>query len=240
MLKPTLQIPVACVLCALAAVGCKETVEGKHLDTQGIAMVVDVTAKDDSKSEMRIEFLAGGDESNTFVNLEDDEVKVGAGGKTKVIDPQDKGEYETTFATAAGGTEFTVALDRSDADKDDATDNSGVLPEPFTASVDGSGDHSRKNAVTIKWDPSGDADEVRIDIDGDCVFFTFVDEQADDGEYIVAADELTPISDEDKQKSCEATVTVTRTIFGTTDAVFDPESKFRLHQVRSATFQSVP
>lgn len=227
------------VLCGFAGAGCKETVEGEFLDTQGIALVADVTAKSDKESKVELSFLTGGDESNTYVNLSDDKVTVTGDGVAKVLKAESKGEYEGTFASGKGGAKFSVALDRSDKDQDDATSNSGTLPEPFTVSVDGAGDLSRQDALTIRWEPYGDAEEVRVNIDGDCIFFTFEDTEDDDGEFTVEKQGLI-FGDEDKEADCEVTVTVTRTRRGSTDKVFDPESKLRLHQVRSTTFTSVP
>jgi hypothetical protein len=191
---------------------------------------------------MEIDFVTGGDESNTYVNLSADEVTVGADGEDKVIDADSKGEYETTFDTGAGGTVFTLALDRSDADKTDASENEGTLPEPFTVMIEPAGEISRSEDLTILWDPSGDADEIRVDVDGDCVFFTFESSEDDDGEFVIAAGDLILGGDSanDDEGPCEVEVTVTKTNHGTTDETFDPESHFRLHQVRSATYDSIP
>lgn len=225
----------------LALMGCKETVEGKYLDTEGIALVADVTAESEKKSTMEIDFLTGGDESNTFVDLSDDDVTASGEGDKKTISPDSKGEYDTTFNTGKSGAVFTIGLARAEKDKTDALKTKGTLPDTFDVSVMQSGDVSRADdALTILWDPSDTADEVQIDIDGECVFFTFESGEEDDGEFTVEKTELIFGGDDDKKKDCEVTVTVTRTNFGTVDSVFDPESKFRLHQVRSTTFQSVP
>ena len=42
--------------------GCKETVEGEFLDTEGIAIRVNVTATSEDSSSMDIDFVVGGDE----------------------------------------------------------------------------------------------------------------------------------------------------------------------------------
>jgi hypothetical protein len=230
------------VLCGFASTGCKETVQGKYLDTEGIALVADVTAETDKESTVELSFLTGGDESNTYVDLAADKVTVTGDGVGKVLSAKSKGEYATKFASGAGGAKFSVALNRMESDKTDALKTSGTLPEPFKVSVDAAGDASRQDALTIKWAPFGEADSVRVDIDGDCVFFTFQDGEADDGEFVVPKNELIFGSDPKKDDggNCDAVVTITRTRNGTVDKVFDTESKLRLHQVRSATFPSVP
>lgn len=229
------------VLSALLG-GCEETVEGKYLDTEGIAMVVDVTATDDSSSEMKIEFLVGGDESNTYVDLADDKVIASGGDQAKMLAADDIGRYDADFHTGAADTEYTVSLDRVAEDKKDAPDSSGTLPEPFTLALDMQGDVSRQDPLTVTWDPSGTADEVKVDVDGDCVFYTFDSGEDDDGSFTFPANDFIFGGDpaDDDKGSCEATVTITRTRFGETDPVFDSESKFRLHQVRSLKFNSVP
>lgn len=219
--------------------GCEETVEGKYLDTEGIAMVVDVTARSESAAEMTIEFLSGGDESNTYVDLQDDAVTATGGDEELELAQDRTGRYSADFGTGEGGAEFTVSLDRSDEDKSDALDSGGVLPEPFTITLEPAGDVSRAEALTVRWDPSGGADEVRIDADGDCLFFTFVTDETDDGEYVIEAGDFV-FGSSDDEGDCEASVTVTRTSFGEVDPVFDSESKFRLHQERSVTFTSTP
>lgn len=219
--------------------GCEETVDGEYLDTEGIAIVVDVTARDDNSSEMDIEFLVGGDESNTYVDLSADTVTATGGDQARTLGADDKGRYDAEFDTGAADTEFTVSLERSDEDKADALDSGGVLPEPFTLSLDADGEISRQDALTVSWDPSGTADQVKVDVDGDCTFFTFDGGEPDNGSFTFPAGEFVLGSTDDKG-DCEATLTVTRTNFGTTDPVFDSESKFRLHQVRSMTFTSVP
>jgi hypothetical protein len=225
-----------------ALTGCKETVEGKYLDTEGIALVAEVTAEADNKSSMTIDFLTGGDESNTYVDLSADEVTASGGGVKKTISAADQGEYDTSFATGKPGTAFTIGLTRSAKDKTDASKTSGKLPDNFKVTLDQDGDISRTDALTILWDPSGSADEVKIDIDGDCLFFVFEGHEPDDGKFTVPAKDLIFGGDpkKDDKGSCEATVTVTRTNLGEVDPVFDTESKFRLNLVRSTTFQSVP
>jgi hypothetical protein len=236
--KCVVALSAACVAALMG--GCKETVEGKFLDTQGIAMLADVTADGTDSADVSIDFVAGGDESNTYVNLGDDRVIVGVDGKKGDASAESKGEYEFAASTGEGGTQFSIALDRQDAEKEDATKNMGTLPDDFEVMI-AAGDHSRREALTIEWDPSGDADEVRIDLDGDCVFFTFESGEADDGEFVIPADELIFGSDpaQDDEGTCEVTATVTRTNHGTIDPVFDLESHFDLHQVRTAKFTSV-
>jgi hypothetical protein len=123
--------------------GCEETVEGRYLDTEGIAMLVEVTARSDRASEMEIEFKAGGDESNTYVDLGDDTVSASGGDEDLELDHRRTGRYTADFTTGEGGTEFSVSLDRSDEGKSDALDSHGVLPEPFGITVEPAGDVSR-------------------------------------------------------------------------------------------------
>ena len=56
-------------LVGLSLAGCKETIGSEHIRTGGIAMVTEVIASSESRTRVRTELLAGGDESNTGVNL---------------------------------------------------------------------------------------------------------------------------------------------------------------------------
>jgi len=225
----------------LCSLGCKETVAGQYLDTEGIALLAEVTAESEDASKITVDFVVGGDESNTYVDLVDDEVSATGDGEAKILAAKSKGQYKTSFKSGASGALFKVELDRSDADKKDAKASKGTLPDSFEVTVSPTGDVSRGDDLTVHWDPSGDSDEVRVDVDGDCLFFTFEDGLDDDGEFVIPAGDLVFGGDatDDKEGTCEAKVTVTKTNHGTTDPIFDSESYFRLHQVRSATFNSV-
>jgi hypothetical protein len=226
--------------CGLAAAGCKETVEGKYLDTEGIALVADVTAESAGKASVELAFKSGGDESNTYVDLGDDKVTVTGDGKGKVLNAKARGEYETSFDLSKADAEFSIALDRKDADKKDAKSTSGKLPKDFDVTIDASGDVSRQDELVVQWSPSGENGVVvEVDLDGDCISFTFKSGEKDDGEFVVPAKDLIFGGKDDDEGDCEVQATVTRTRNGDVDDVFDSESKLRLHQVRKATFTSV-
>ncbi|MDH5675686.1 MAG: hypothetical protein OEZ06_26415 [Myxococcales bacterium] len=233
---------VLALVAPMAVSGCKETVSGDYLDTEGIAMVADVRAFSDTKAEVDIEFLVGGDESNTYVDLSDDELVIKGGDQSKTVSQSAVGEYSASFSSGEAGTEYRIELDREDPNRADAFDNVGTLPEAFTIGIEPGGEVSRQEMLTVTWEPSGSDDDMRIDLDGDCIFFTFKSGEADDGVFAIEANDLIFGGDpaDDDKGECEVEVTVTRTRKGETDSIFDAESKLRLHQVRSTTYRSLP
>jgi hypothetical protein len=84
-----------------------------------------------SSSEVEAILRVGGDESNTYVILENgDKLVCDVGGEKKDLQSESEGVYRTSFATAAADTEFKLALEREK--DDDAVGNSVKLPAPFT------------------------------------------------------------------------------------------------------------
>src|SRR4051812_48880799 len=85
--------------CAL--LGCKETTSSKNIRTGGIAMLTEVTAKDDSHTRVRTELRVGGDESNTYVLLQgQDSLIASADGDDQEMEAVEKGVYEAEFDVA--------------------------------------------------------------------------------------------------------------------------------------------
>ena len=226
-------------LVGLAAVGCsKETTGSSNIKTGGIAALIDVYAEDDTTATVHVELRVGGDSSNAYVDLEgSDTLTATAGGKTKTLSVVDSGIYEADFSGLEPGTEFTVSLDRPDDTT--ASDNSGTLPDPFDLD-EPAGDLSRKDdPLEVTWAPADTGDDMKLEIDGKCIFSFSEGGLADSGAYTVAAGELDSTGN-DMPESCNLTAELTRTKEGSADTAFDPESHFRLHQVRSAKFASNP
>lgn len=222
----------------LSALGCsKETTSSSNIKTGGIAALIDVYADDDTTATVHVELRVGGSSSNTFVALEGgDSLTATAAGKTKTLTSIDTGIYEADFSGVEGGTEFQVTLDRPDDET--ASDNNGVLPEPFSLD-DPASDLSRKDDdLPLTWAPADTGDGMHVEIDGDCVF-RYKHDMSDTGSYTVAAGQIDSTGG-DKPETCDLTAHVERNSDGSADTLFDPESYFKLHQRRSAKFTSNP
>ncbi|MFO0564031.1 MAG: hypothetical protein U0263_00130 [Polyangiaceae bacterium] len=229
----------ALALLAFAA-GCsqKETTSSSNIRTQGIAATMKVTTGGQNSSVEAI-LRVGGDESNTYVILENgDKLTCEAGGETKDLHAEAEGIYRNTFATGAENTEFKIALLR-DKD-DDAVSNSVKLPAPFKIGALPSNNPSReKDDVTITWDPSGGSDDMTLDVTGSCIFDEHVDLPGDSGSYTLAKGSLESTGGSNPE-SCDLDVTIMRTRNGTTDTNLDNESTFKAIQQQTSKFTSAP
>jgi hypothetical protein len=235
----TLRIALPLALCTLA--GCKETVSSEHIKTGGIAILTEVTARSATNVRVRTELLVGGDESNTYVILDSsDRIYAEADGDRQEMDSISQGVYEATFSAGEGGTEYRVMLRRDD--DEDAENNRGALPEPFSITSDlGTDVLSRMDDdVEITWEPSGERDDMSLEVDDDvggCIFSDGFDVSGDDGSYVIEAGTLDSTSSSDPEE-CDVTATLTRERDGVYDRKLDSESWFVLRQVRSTTFAS--
>lgn len=229
-------------LASAVLMGCsEETVSSTNIKTAGIAGLFEVTAGNATSSTAKATLVVGGDESNTYVNLDNgDKLIASAGTDSKTMNSGDgAGRYEANFATGAGGTEFTIMLERPD--DTNAPGNTGILPAPFDIIEVPSTTPSRKaDAITIKWD-NGEAGKMKIEIDGDCVFKSTFEPASGTTEYTIDAGEIesTGVNPEDEE-TCDLTVKMTRMSTGSTDGALDNESYFRLYQSRATSFASAP
>ena len=240
----TSRIAFSVALLALAlSAGCKETVSSEFIKTGGIAMLTEVTAHSETDVTVRTELVVGGDESNTYVILQSgDRIYAAVDGDPKEMDEVSEGVYKATFDVGAQDTEYSVMLRRDD--EDDAEANSGTLPAPFEITSDlGSDPLSRMDDdVTLTWDPSGESDDMSLEVDDDiggCIFSDDLDIAGDDGSYTIAAGTLESTSSQDPEE-CDVTATLSRERGGENDPILDGESSFVLRQVRSTTFASAP
>lgn len=228
----------ALCLVGLCAVGCtKETTSSKNIKTPGIAALIDVYADTDSTATVHVVLKIAGSSSNAYVDLEgSDKLTATAEGKTKTLEVVDTGVYEADFSGVGADTEFSVVLDRPDDET--ASDNSGTLPPPYTLDDPASNLSRKADDLPLSWAPAESGDPMALEIDGDCIFH-WSKNVSDTGSYTVAADTLDSTGG-DKPETCDLKLDVDRNRKGSADTKFDPESYFKLHQRRSATFTSKP
>jgi hypothetical protein len=225
-------------LVGLLVMGCsKETTSSANIKTGGIAALIDVYTDAASTATVKVELRVGGSSSNAYVDLENgDELVATAGDETKVLTVRDSGVYEAKFSGVAAETLFTVVLNRPNDTT--AADNSGNLPAPFDLDQP-KGMLSRKDDdLEVTWAPSGTGDGMDFKFDGDCIF-KYSKSPSDVGSFTVGKGSLDSTGG-DEPETCDITIEAQRSRSGTADSAFDPESWFRLHQLRSATFVSNP
>lgn len=224
----------------VAATGCskKETTSSSNIRTQGIAATITVEAGN-SSTEVQALLRVGGDESNTYVILENgDKLTCDAGGDKKDMHAEAEGDYRVTFPTNAAETPFTIALER---DKDDPAPNNMVgLPAPFTIGALPTNSPSRANDdLTLSWDSSGTSDNMTVDIKGSCIFSKSIDIPGDSGSYTITKGTLDSTGG-DKPEACDLDIVLKRKRKGTTDSNLDNESAIEAVQTRAAKFTSAP
>ncbi len=223
-----------------AATGCsqKETTSSSNIRTKGIAATITVTANA-SSSEVQAILRVGGDESNTYVILENgDKLVCDAGGEKKDMQAESEGVYLTSFPTNAAETEFKVMLEREE--DDDALGNVATLPAPFTIGALPTNSPSRANDdLVLTWDPSGSNDDMSMKITGSCIFDKEIDIPGDSGTHTIAKGTLDSTGGSSPE-ACDPDIVMWRTRKGTTDANLDSESRIQALQRRTAKFASAP
>lgn len=223
---------------ALLALGCTETVESTDIRTTGIYPEIEVVANGSGSSKVTVRLKVGGDDSDTFLDLKgDDTLEVTADGDTKTMD-QSGNDYIASFAVDAEGTEFTIAFLRGDAD-DDAPASVVSLPAPFEMALAASSASRADDAVEYTWEPEGSGGDIDWNLSGDCIDSSRGG-TPDDGSNSIAAGEIEPKFDSDKDKECTAGLTLTRSESGTIDAAFTEGGSIVAKQVRSDSFTSTP
>lgn len=225
----------------LFTVGC-ESIDSTDILTS--AIYADLAATSDGASTHATATLrSGGATSNTFVNLEGDDVlTVTAEGQTQEMDEGYLGDiyvYDADFALGAADTEFLFALERTvDAG---APDSRCTLPAPFELTAPkGGAPYSRElDDLTVSWTPAGEQDAVRVIVSGDCIWDEVVDVQGDPGTVVIPSGTLLSL-DEDNPAACDATVIVQRRRAGTLDAGYGEGGTITGIQARQIEIRTDP
>jgi hypothetical protein len=222
---------------ALLALACTESVESTDIRTTGIYPEIEVVATGDGQSEVTVWLKTGGSNSNTYLDLKgDDTLEVTVDGDTKTMD-QSGDSYEATFDVDAGGTEFTIAFLRGDADED-APASVVTLPEPFEMMLGASTASRAEDDLEYTWEPEGDGN-LSWDLSGDCVS-SDIGSTPDDGTNGIAAGDIEPKFESDAEESCTAKLSLERAQKGTIDSAFTEGGNIVAKQVRSKSFTSTP
>jgi hypothetical protein len=223
---------------ALSSVACSATTSSRNIRTAGVVALIDVTSQSENQAVVQTKLVVGGANSNTHVVLEGgDRLYAESAGQRQDMNSVSEGAYEAKFATSGG--EYTVGLNR-DVDTP-APNNKGTMPPPFeiTSQFDDSPISRAKGEVTVTWSPSGGGATVKVSIEGDCVVPADYDVGGDPGTFTIAPKLIKAWMSQEKD-NCNVNITVERTVTGSTDPALDSDSRFRLHQTRSARFVSGP
>jgi hypothetical protein len=220
-----------------ALFACTESVESTDVRTSGIYPEYRVVADGSGSSEVSARFKVGGNDSNTFLDLQGgDRIEVSVGEDTRTLDETSAQRYTATFPVDAAGTEFVFTLIRG-AEDDGAPRSVVTLPEPFELEM-GTTEASRAaDEVAFSWDPPASGD-LRWDVKGDCIW----DERGvtpDDGSHSLGTEDVRAQSS-DEAESCTVALTVDRGLAGSIDPAFTEGGENRAYQVRAQSFTSTP
>ncbi|RME26760.1 MAG: hypothetical protein D6798_06010 [Deltaproteobacteria bacterium] len=225
----------------ILAVGC-ESIDSTTVGTDSIYADFAATS-DGSQTHTTAVLRVGGATSNTFVNLEGDDVlRVTSGDQTQEMTESYVGDvyvYSADFDLVEADTPFTFSLERSvDAG---APDSTCTLPEPLdVTSPEPDSVFSRSaDDLTVSWEPSGEQDPVRIIVQGDCIWRTEIDVDGDPGTTVIAAGTIESISEDDPQ-ACDATLTIQRRRSGDLDPGFGQGGTIFGIQERTIGFRTDP
>jgi hypothetical protein len=226
-------------LLVVSLVGCTETVDSSDVRTGGVYAELQAVS-DGSGTVVKAKLKVGGDDSNTFLDLNGaDQLTAKVEDEKKELTGDDQ-TYSASFEADSGGTEIEVAFLRGEEDVD-APSSTVSLPEPFTiGGVKSGAKISRTDAVVITWDPADTDDKMKWTLDGNCVDLEFDNDEADDGELTLPAGRIEASFEDDETKSCKVTLTMDRVRSGHVDKNFGEGGEFLGIQRRSISFVSAP
>lgn len=216
-------------------VGCTETVESTDVRTSGIYPEITVTATGNGNSTVTVRLKVGGNDSNTFLDLQaPDKLEVSVGDDTRGTEKSGN-TYSVTFPEDAPGTEFTVAFDRNG--DGDAPDSTVTLPEGFDLTVEDEEAVRPDGVVAYSWTPSGDGD-MNWGVEGECIFDA-TGTTPDDGAATVEAEDIDATSSAEEEE-CTVRLELQRIAGGDLDPAFTEGGEIRAIQLRRGTFISRP
>lgn len=231
------------LLSSLLLAACEDVGSGDIL-TSGIYADLSVTATGDGTSIVSAKLKSGGPNSNTYVELEGNDVLTAtANGETKTMEDeylvdadQNFHRYVASFDTEAADTSFVVSFAR---EIDDGAPQSTItLPAPFEVDEPASS-FQRSTAATIAWSPSGTSDHMRLTASGTCIYSYSIDISGDPGTYTLEGGTLEAV-DDDEQQSCKVTYTLDRWREGSVDPGFGEGGTALGHQLRSVVVETLP
>jgi hypothetical protein len=225
-------------LAFVGLVGCAD-LGSADLATSGMWAEIRVEA-DGSGSSLAVGVLkAGGELSNTFVELEgDDELVATLEGDARDMlqeDLFDAHRYVAQYDTAPVGVPYTVALVRTlDAG---APSTTAELPPEFELEPPAQS-FSRLDDLVLAWGPPSTQD-MHVDISGGCIVPYHRELTGDPATFTLAGGTLVPL-DEDEPTSCDLEIRISRILPGTLDPAYGEGGRALGVQHRTIHISSQP
>lgn len=221
----------------LALFACTETVESSDVRTSGIYPEFRVVADGSGNSEASARLKVGGNDSNTFLDLEsEDRLEVTVAGETLRLEETGSHRYTASFPVDAAGTEFSFAFLRGD-DDDGAAHSVVTLPAPFELAMTSTEASRATDVVGFSWTPA-DSGQMHWDLDGDCVW-TEEGVTPDDGTHSLSLEDVRALGSA-QTDSCSVLLTAMRSRSGSIDPAFTEGGENVAYQARAQLFTSTP
>jgi hypothetical protein len=225
--------------------GCGQVGSGS-VKTSGMYADFSVTATGDGNAHVRAALRVGGPFSTTFVDLQPGDSFTATQNGANMMPLARTQEllaavsYTASFTGDAAATPFAIAMKR--ASDVSAPNSTTTLPAKFTLSApQANAVASRAQALTISWDAASatPGDTMDVLLSGTCVQPISKYSQSDNGQLVIMAGELKPVSGSE-QATCGVQITVSRKIAGTIDPAFTSGGAFLGYQQRTINISSTP
>ena len=198
-----------CLLSAVSVMGCTAPEEDScNIKTGGIYVEYEVF-EEGNQARATATFWVGDKPGGTYLSLGScgDNITVNGQGMSKKTDNVNHDYYEAKLGKADS---YEFVFTREDEDPY----SSSVSPrKPVNITAPTSGTSiSRADAFEITWE-NNDSGKIELLIEGDCIEdFPSVngDDVADTGSYSVNADGIKPFMKDDADKTCSASLSLTR------------------------------
>ncbi|MBI4699700.1 MAG: hypothetical protein HY744_00810 [Deltaproteobacteria bacterium] len=189
------------------ALGCGHPEEDScNIKTAGIYVEYEV-AEQGAQATAKATFWVGDDSGGTYLTLGQCGDQIQVNGKALDKKAGNPEYYESALASADG---YEFVFTRVD---EDPYPSSVAPPADVSISAPAAdASISRADPFDITWDKDGSG-EIKLLVEGDCIASypkPLGDEIADTGSYTVNAGDIEPFVESDKDKTCSATITLTR------------------------------
>ncbi|MED5372172.1 MAG: hypothetical protein VX899_14230 [Myxococcota bacterium] len=212
-----------------------ESVDSEAVMTSGVYADIVIQTQGEGSSDVATILRVGGPTSNTYLDLMgEDTLTATVGEETLELEKQSLGdyrEYTAGFDVDAEDTLFDVSFTRAvDAG---APSSTVTMPAPFalTGPEEGAQFVVQADDITVTYEPASTDDQIRWTIEGDCIYSEGETVTGDPGSFVIPADLIEVMDEEDA--SCSAELKVIRARAGSLDAGYGEGGEIEARQVRS-------
>ncbi len=233
------------LLTTLLALGCSVT-QSEDLETSGMAASITVSADGSGVSLVSARLSTDANALNSIQLDSGDIFLASAGSQSQdmsMLDVLDEITYHASFSGQDGaGTMYNVALNRRSGFMS-APSSTVTMPAPYTITAPtASATFSRaSDDITVTYSSSGSGDPVTWNISStSCSSSPSGSVANDSGSLTITKGSLVTTDAQEKNVTCQVTITLQRTRTGTIDSHYGYGGTINAAQQRSVTFTSTP